>query len=159
MTRLLAIFFTTILSTVSFADIITNISVTDGDTIRATLHGQSIRIRLQCIDAPESNQEYGSRATSQLRGLLRGTVDFEQDDVDRYGRRLGYLFVNGRDINREMVLRGSAWNYEYHCGSRYASEQRSAYRASRGLWSRNNPLNPYCFRSGRRGSSCYYNGE
>ena len=159
MSRFVLLVFTLFVSISCWADIITNISVTDGDTIRATMNGQSVRIRLQCIDAPERNQAYGSQATSVLRSLLRGTVDFVQDDVDRYGRRLGYLYVNGRDINREMVYRGAAWNYEYYCGSTYASEQRSAYYGRRGLWAGRNPISPYCFRSGRNNASCYYNGE
>ena len=152
----ISLFFSSLIS----ADTLYVDSVTDGDTVRGTINGQSYRIRLQCIDAPEIRQDYGSQARNQLSRLIgNGRVEFEQDDVDRYGRLLGYIYVNGRNINREMVSRGAAWNYEYYCGNRFAREMRSAYRARRGLWSRSNPISPYCFRQGRNNQSCYYDGE
>jgi len=38
------------------------VAVTDGDTIKVTHNGVAERIRLWCIDCPESNQAFGTRA-------------------------------------------------------------------------------------------------
>lgn len=40
--------------------------VSDGDTLRI----DEPRIRLACIDAPESDQPFGSQSTARLRELL-----------------------------------------------------------------------------------------
>lgn len=47
------------------------VSITDGDTVRLEdQNGLELRVRLACIDAPESGAKYGSTATSRLAQLI-----------------------------------------------------------------------------------------
>lgn len=67
------------------------IGVSDGDTITILDSGnRQHKIRLEGIDAPESNQAFGSRAKQSLSDLVFGkTVTVTSRKKDRYGRVLG----------------------------------------------------------------------
>jgi micrococcal nuclease len=82
--------------------------VLDGDTF--TLRGESRRIRVWGLDAPEWDQRGGSNATATLRSLISGeTLRCSVLDIDRYGRLVGQcLLPNGRDIAAEMIRSGAA---------------------------------------------------
>jgi micrococcal nuclease len=92
--------------------------VIDGDTVDATINGQTRRIRLLNIDAPEHNAHsgetecLGAAATAALRHLLPiGTsVRLGYDDVrhDTYDRLLAGIFVGDTLINAEMAGAGLA---------------------------------------------------
>ncbi|WP_157953912.1 thermonuclease family protein [Microbulbifer sp. A4B17] len=151
------------LSTATQAAPLTNYEVIDGDTVHGYVNNEYVKIRLNCIDAPETNpntQAYGPEATQTLSYLLSlGSVDFESTGKDIYGRETGYLYVNGYSINQEMVIRGAAWNYEYYCGSEFELEQEFAYYYGLGLWSDSEAKDPYCFRKNLDYDYCYYNPE
>ena len=85
--------------------------VLDGDTF--TLSGESRRIRVWGLDAPEWNHQGGSTATSTLRSLISGKqLRCAVLDVDRYGRLVAQcLLPNGRDIAAEMIRSGTATEY------------------------------------------------
>lgn len=133
--------------------------VSDGDTVRATVAatcseiacpavGERLRIRLAEIDAPESDQPHGREATDSLSSKVGGrTVTVVQTDVDRYGRVVGNLIVNGVWINGWMVGEGQAWVYPKYAESpelyRWEDEAR---KAQRGLWSQDDPIAPWDWR-------------
>ena len=85
--------------------------VLDGDTF--TLSGESRRIRVWGLDAPEWDQRGGSAATATLRSLISGkTLKCNVLDIDRYGRLVGQCFLpDGRDIAAEMIRSGAASEY------------------------------------------------
>ncbi|WP_226645967.1 thermonuclease family protein [Microbulbifer variabilis] len=142
---------------------LTNYRIIDGDTVHGYIGSEYTEIRLQCIDAPEtypSTQSYGPESTQTLISLLSyGPVDFQSTGRDQYGRETGYLFVNGYNINQEMVARGAAWNYAYYCGNKFELEQDIAYYSNLGLWEDSNAIDPYCFRKNMDRDFCYYNPE
>lgn len=74
------------------------VQVTDGDTVVVRLSGQDERVRLLGIDAPEKKQmPWGPRAARFLAKLVLGKTVRVETDVqarDRYGRLLGYVFVD-----------------------------------------------------------------
>jgi micrococcal nuclease len=121
-------------------------NVRDGDTIE--LDGGDV-VRLVQIDTPELREHecYAVRARALLRSLLpvgtdvRIVEDPGLDHVDRYGRRLAYVFKGRENVNRALVAdgAGSVWFYEGRRG-RYASQLLSAARRARatrqGLWGR-----------------------
>lgn len=82
--------------------------VLDGDTF--TLKGESRRIRVWGLDAPEWNDQGGSTATSTLRSLISGRkLRCAVLDLDRYGRLVAQCFLaDGRDIAAEMIRSGAA---------------------------------------------------
>jgi endonuclease YncB( thermonuclease family) len=120
--------------------------VRDGDTIE--LEGGDV-VRLVQIDTPELREHecYAVRARALLRTLLpvgtkvRVVEDPGLDHVDRYGRRLAYVFKGKENVNRALVAggAGSVWFYDGRRG-RYASQLLGAARRARatrrGLWGR-----------------------
>jgi len=85
--------------------------ILDGDTF--TLSGESRRIRIWGLDAPEWNHPGGSAATATLRGLISGKrLRCAVLDMDRYGRLVAQCFLSdGRDIAAEMIRSGAAREY------------------------------------------------
>jgi micrococcal nuclease len=85
--------------------------VLDGDTF--TLRGESRRIRVWGLDAPEWDHSGGSMATSTLRNLISGnTLRCDFLDIDRYGRLVAQCILpDGRDIAAEMIRSGVATEY------------------------------------------------
>ena len=127
--------------------------VSDGDTIWVTPKGgRREKIRMDRIDAPESQQEYGKEATEYLNRRIYGkTVKVEWERRDKYGRILGVVFLEGNDINLEMVATGNAWHYAYHDKTpAYAAAEKDARANGRGLWAKPSPENPYDFRRRNR---------
>lgn len=82
--------------------------ILDGDTF--TLRGESRRIRIWGLDAPEWNDRGGSAARSTLRSLISGErLRCAVLDIDRYGRLVAQcLLPDGRDIAAEMIRSGAA---------------------------------------------------
>jgi micrococcal nuclease len=120
--------------------------VRDGDTIELT-NGDVIR--LVQIDTPELSEGecYAQQARALLQSLLpvgtrvRIVEDPALDHVDRYGRRLAYVFKDGLNVNRVLVARGAAgvWFFEGSRGQ-YARALLAATRRAKslrlGLWRR-----------------------
>lgn len=119
-------------------------SVVDGDTI--IVEGLEQRVRLFGIDAPEGKQPCfdeqgkrylcGSKASDALFEIVgrNGQVNCDQMDTDRYGRAVAVCFLNGIDINREMVRQGWAVEYTAYSDGRYTEVEREARSSKRGLW-------------------------
>lgn len=77
-------------------------SVTHGTLIR-------MRTRLAAIDAPEKDQAFGRRATTYLRDQVeRRTDTVHIKKKDRYGRAVGQVFFQGKDIGLSLVDAGMA---------------------------------------------------
>jgi endonuclease YncB( thermonuclease family) len=93
--------------------------VVDGDTIIVNKGTTKLTIRLVGIDAPEvshaknqPSQPFGQQSTKHLAGLvLNKTVDIKSHGPDRYGRTLGEVFLDGHNINLELVKAGLAEVY------------------------------------------------
>ena len=107
------------------------IRVADGDTITILDPSNTqLKIRLNKIDAPEKAQAFGQRSKQHLSDIVFGrSVTVTWDEKDRYGRILGTVWLDGRDINLQMVRDGFAWHYKrYDSTPAYAQ----ASTASRG---------------------------
>jgi endonuclease YncB( thermonuclease family) len=106
------------------------VGVSDGDTITVLdASNKQHKIRLIGIDEPESNQDYGSRAKQSLSDLVFGkTVTVESLKKDKYGRVLGRVAIDGKDVGQEQINRGVAWFYRA-----YEAELPANYAAVYGL--------------------------
>ena len=113
------------------------VGVHDGDTLTLlTPDRQQIKVRLDQIDTPESNQPYGSRAKQALSDLVFGKeIRVAVQGTDKYGRTLGRVYVGSTDVNAELVRQGAAWVYRQYAKdqSLYTLES-EAKAAKRGLW-------------------------
>lgn len=126
--------------------------VSDGDTIHVQpKNGKKEKVRLLDIDAPESGQKWGKQATAYLQKRIGGKkVSVEWNERDRYGRILGVVFLDGFDINLEMVKTGNAWLYHYAKNPEYSAAQDAAKQSRTGLWSQPNPVDPWAWRKAKR---------
>lgn len=126
------------------------VGVNDGDTITIVENKTQVKVRLAQIDAPESNQAFGTQSKKSLSELVYGkTVKVVQEDVDRYKRVVGRVYVNSLDVNKEQVKRGMAWAYRQYMKDKdfqYLEDQAKAQRV--GLWSDAKPSPPWEFRHG-----------
>ena len=120
------------------------VKVTDGDTVNVldqtkTQH----KIRLGGIDAPERSQDFGRKSTENLAKYVAGqNIEVEYDKRDRYGRIIGKLLKDGRDINLLQVKDGFAWHYKYYQKDQtpldrtlYSTAEIEARKKKLGLWS------------------------
>ena len=110
--------------------------VTHGDTLKVQLHSGPINLRLGSIDAPEHDQPHGAEATAALGWLVSGKqVALQVVTQDRYERLVALVFVNGVNINEQLVKDGHAWAYRYFLQDRdYCRWEDAARHNHRGLW-------------------------
>lgn len=136
------------------------VGVADGDTITVlAASNKQTRVRLQGIDAPENAQAFGQVSKRNLSDLIFDKqVIVEYEKTDRYGRTLGKVLADGRDVNLEQVKAGLAWHYKHYQDEQspddrrlYAGAETEARSARRGLWADTNPIPPWNFRRGRNG--------
>ena len=114
------------------------VGITGGDTVTLlTVDNWQVKIRLAEIDTPERKQPCGSRSKQALSDLVFGKqVTAKVVTVDRYGRNVARLYVDGLDVNREMIRLGAAWVYrEYNTDKSLLDIEAEARAAKRGLWS------------------------
>jgi micrococcal nuclease len=84
------------------------IEVIDGDTVKLET-GE--KFRFLGIDAPEINIRWGPEAKEFNEKTLlnkKVRVEFDKVKLDRYGRLLGYLWVDDTLVNEAIVERGYA---------------------------------------------------
>ena len=121
--------------------------VTDGDTITVRDGRVETIIRLVGIDAPEvshkkrePSQPFGQAATKYLAGLvLNKTVEIKEYGLDRYGRTLGVVFLDGKNVNLEMIKAGYAEVYRGTPAAGFDSApywkaEEEARAAKKGMW-------------------------
>ena len=126
--------------------------VADGDTLYADIAGRSIRIRLAQIDAPERAQAFGRRSEQSLRELVgKKKVELWWKSLDRYGRPIAQISVDGLDVNAEQVRRGFAWVFlRYSKDAALIALEAQAKSAGLGLWADPQPVPPWEWQASRR---------
>ncbi len=131
------------------------VAVADGDTITVLDNlKQQHKIRLMGIDAPEKKQAYGQRSKESLSDLVyMKYVDVTWSKHDRYGRMVGQVRLEGKDICLEQIKRGMAWHYKQYQreqveGDRslYSASESTARELKIGLWHDETPIEPSSFR-------------
>ena len=150
-----------LLAVTASADTLTGrvVGIADGDTLTLLdATNTQYKIRLSGIDSPEKGQPFGQVCKNSLSDLAYERVAVvESTKLDRYGRVIGKVLVNGQDVNLEQVRRGCGWHYK-----KYQNEQilddRLSYNAAEGsarfsrvgLWTDHEPMPPWEWRKARR---------
>ena len=96
-------------------------------------------------------------STRALERLAAGrTVLVRVAAIDRHGRTVGVIILDGQDINHQMVLGGHAWHFRSRredvlgINARYAYAQDQARSSRSGLWRMPNPIAPWEWRRASR---------
>ncbi len=122
------------------------VDIVDGDTIKVMENGKKTTVRLIGIDAPEVKEKecMYSEATQELEELILDQEvilqkDSSQDDLDKYGRELRYVFLDSTNVNEYMISKGFASEYTYNKPYTYQSQffiaQINAQSNNLGIWS------------------------
>jgi micrococcal nuclease len=155
--------------------------VVDGDTIDIVINGKTERLRLIGINTPEvvdprkTVECFGREASDNAKKLLSGQevrvkADSTQDDRDKYGRLLRYVWRrDGLFYNLEAIKDGFAYEYTYQLPYIYQKDFKEAQIIAQenklGLWAdgacgeknitpalTNNPIKRDCVIKGNIGS-------
>jgi endonuclease YncB( thermonuclease family) len=129
------------------------VGVHDGDTITGLDDSKTqYKIRLDAIDAPELGQPFGQASKKALSEKVFGKdVVVIAKTKDRYGRTVGHVMIDGRDVNLEMLEEGMAWHYKkYDHNKRLAETEDHARAAKKGLWHDATPIAPWEWRKTER---------
>jgi endonuclease YncB( thermonuclease family) len=125
--------------------------VYDGDTVKAVGQDIEIKVRLAGIDAPETSKrkhQPGQPFSDASKKFLAGLVLNKDVEIKGYGlgpnnRIIGEIFVDGKNINLEMIRAGLAEVYQGKSPGRldlesYRKLEVEARNAGRGVWSQGN---------------------
>ncbi len=135
------------------------IKVSDGDTISVkklknnVLDGDLIKVRLYGVDAPEKDQDFGYESKKALMNYVSNkTIEIDIKSKDRYGRSVGILYVDGRNINEELLRDGYVWYYEQYDKNNERSRllQENAMKNKLGLFSKKGYIEPWKFRKEKK---------
>ena len=119
------------------------VRVVDGDTIVIRYNGKYEKVRLLCVDTPESvhpdkkqNIPMGKVASRYTQKKLIGkyvNLEFEIKKLrGNYGRLLAYVFVDGKNLNLDLVRQGlSPYYTKYGKSEKYDAEFRAAEKQAR----------------------------
>ena len=124
--------------------------VIDGDTIQVVVDGTRRIVRLIGVDTPETKhptkpvQYFGQEASAYTKAALEGKTvmlqkDRTGDTIDRYGRWLRYVLLDGDNFNARLIRDGYAHAYRRFPFSKRAEFIRLEEKARQrgiGLWDR-----------------------
>lgn len=111
--------------------------VSDGDSIQvAQPNGDVVSVRLFGVDCPEAGQPFGRAALLFTRQeVFDKAVTVEVQSIDRYGRLVARVTIDGKDLSTTLVDAGLAWHYlEFSSDPVLAAAEKAARSARRGMW-------------------------
>ena len=124
--------------------------VIDGDTIQVRVEGKRRTVRLIGVDTPETKhptkpvQYFGREASAFTKAALEGKrvmlqKDRTGDTIDRYGRWLRYVLLDGDNFNARLIREGYAHAYRrfpFSKRTEFIRLEEQARRREIGLWNR-----------------------
>lgn len=128
------------------------IRVIDGDTFVVKINNKNEKIRIIGIDTPEKEGGYqtvecfGDHASDYAKKYLKNKKvsllkSKKQNNRDKYGRMLRYVFINGEDFGAKLIKEGYAFSfkrYKHERISLYNKLEKEAKSNKKGMW---NPKN------------------
>ena len=124
--------------------------VIDGDTIHVRVGEARHTVRLIGVDTPETKhptkpvQYFGREASAFTKAALEGKTvrlhkDRTGDTIDRYGRWLRYVLLDGDNFNARLIREGYAHAYRrfpFSKRAEFIKLEEQARRRGIGLWNR-----------------------
>lgn len=124
--------------------------VIDGDTLEADCEHRLAKIRLIGVDTPEKShpekpvQFFAGEASDFTRKMAEGKrvrIESDTEKEDRYGRRLGYVYLpDGTFLNAELVRQGYGFvfrRFPFRFLDEFSQLEEEARAGQRGLWREN----------------------
>jgi endonuclease YncB( thermonuclease family) len=121
--------------------------VIDGDTFILQTTEERLKIRMDCIDAPEKDQDFGSESKNFLERFLYKECKVFSKSSDLYGRTIGMLYVDNINVNLLSIREGFSWHYKkYSSDSVFTRAEIKAREGKKGLWSNSEAIAPWVWR-------------
>lgn len=125
------------------------ISIKDGDSLELLDANNDIhQIRLAHVDCPENKQAFGKRAKIFTANFCFGKeVTVITTDTDRYGRIVGIVEVEGKELNLAIIQAGMGWHFKkYSKSESHAKAELKARKKKVGIWTQGQPIPPWEYR-------------
>lgn len=131
------------------SNLVTLEKTVDGDTAWFLIDGEKVKVRFLAIDTPETVkpnttvQAYGKEASdytaNELKNAKEIKLEYEESNlIDKYGRTLAYVFVDGELLQEKLLENGLAKMTCKCAGYRYLNRmikaQTEAQNAKIGMW-------------------------
>jgi micrococcal nuclease len=128
------------------------VRVVDGDTLKIRVNNSEETIRVIGINTPETVDPrkdvecFGKEASEFAGGFFASksaqlvlTSDSSQGELDKYGRWLRYVSLDGVDYGEQALSKGFAHEYTYDepylYQEKYRKLEKEAEKNAAGLWS------------------------
>ncbi|MGV8120179.1 MAG: thermonuclease family protein [Candidatus Xenobiia bacterium LiM19] len=119
--------------------------IIEGDIIAVNRGGSEFIIRIDCIDCPELDQEFGEEARKFTTDLLLNKevwIDVRRPDKNK--RLMARVKACDKDAALEIVKAGYAWYFDkLYKDTTLSVSEKEAREKKRGLWSSDNPVAPW----------------
>jgi micrococcal nuclease len=124
------------------------IGIHDGDTLTILQDNQPVKIRLAEVDAPESQQPFGTRARQSLAAMCFNTwAEIHFTGKRHFKRKLAHVTCNGQDVGTAQLHAGFAWvDPRYSTDPALPPIEAQARAVKQGLWADPNPIPPWEWR-------------
>ena len=129
------------------------VKVVDGDTYDLKTGDQTIRVRMEGIDAPEKGMRFYKESKKYLHDLCLGRkVLFKPNEISKFNKQIGFTYLSGGlELSHEMVRSGYAWHFKkYSSDNNLYKLELQARVAKRGIWADSNPVSPRIVRRLRK---------
>ena len=131
------------------------VRVVDGDTIVIRYNGKYEKVRLRCVNTPKPVPSEEKQRDTMAEAAFRYTqkkltgkyvdLEFESWSRGKHGVLYAYVFVDGKNINLELVRQGlSRYYIKYGQSKNYHDEFKIAEELARkeklNIWSAHNSI-------------------
>ena len=120
----------------------------DGDTAKLSIKGKTYTFRFLAIDTPETVKPgtpvafMGKRASNYTKSALKNAkklqIQYDGNQIDKYGRKLAWIFVDGQLLQDKLVKKGYARVYyiygKYKYTNKLRASEKTAKRKKLGVW-------------------------
>lgn len=128
------------------AGVVQVVNVIDGDTIDVMQNSQKVRVRYIGMDTPEPYRDgkpacYSHEATLANKKMVEGKqvrLVADNEDKDKYGRSLRYVYVGDTFVNAVLVQDGFARTLSIQPNTTHKKEfaeyEAKAKEEAKGMW-------------------------
>lgn len=136
----------------------TFVKCVDGDTAVFNVLGVETKFRFLGIDTPETvhptkdEEAYGKNASvytcNKIKMANKIEIEYEESKTDKYGRSLGWIWVDGSLLQKELIEIGYAEVAYIYGTYKYTEElcevQGKSIEQSKGIWKDGTRKEGYC---------------
>lgn len=124
------------------------VKAVDGDTAKLSVKGRTYTFRFLAVDTPETVKPntpvafMGKRASdytkSELKKAKKIQIQYDGNKTDKYGRKLAWIWVDGKLLQDKLVEKGYARVYYIYGKYKYTNilqkSEKKARKKKLGIW-------------------------